>query len=43
MFFHPKSTKVTFLDEGIQIHGMYDDVYAWESIETVEFIEELPA
>ena len=42
MFFSSQSTKVTFLDEGIQIHGMYGDVYTWESIEAVELMEELP-
>ena len=42
MFFSSQSTKVTFLDEGIQIHGMYGDVYTWESIEAVKLMEELP-
>ncbi len=42
MFFSSQSTKVTFLEEGIEIHGMYGDVYTWESIETVKLIEELP-
>lgn len=42
MFFSLQPTKVTFLEEGIQIHGMYGEVYSWESIEDVELIEELP-
>ena len=42
MFFSSQSTKVTFLDEGIQIHGIYGDVYTWESIEAVKLMEELP-
>jgi hypothetical protein len=42
MFFSSQSTKVTFLDEGIQIQGIYGDVYTWESIEGVEMMEELP-
>lgn len=42
MLFSSKSTEVTILEEGMQIHGMYGDVYTWESIETVELIEELP-
>lgn len=42
MFFSSQPTKVTFLDVGIQIHGMYGEVYTWDSIEAVELIEELP-
>lgn len=42
MFFSSQSTKVTFLEEGIQIHGMYGEVYTWESIEAVELIRKLP-
>ena len=43
MFFSSRSTKVTFLEEGIQIHGMYGEVFKWESIVSVELMEELPA
>lgn len=43
MFFSSQPTKVTFLDTGIQIHGMYGDVYTWDSIEAVDLMEELPA
>ncbi|SHJ47374.1 hypothetical protein [Parasporobacterium paucivorans] len=35
-------TKVTFLDEGLKIHGMYGDVYEWESVENVRLLDELP-
>lgn len=42
LFFSSQSTKVTFLEEGIQIHGMYGDVYTWETIEAVELMKELP-
>ena len=42
VFFSSQSTKVTFLDEGIQTHGIYGDVYTWESIEDVKLMEELP-
>lgn len=42
MHFSLKPTKITYLEEGIQIHGMYGDVYGWESIEVVELIDELP-
>lgn len=42
MFFSYQTTKVTFLEEGMQIHGMYGEVYSWESIEDVKLIEKLP-
>jgi TRAP-type C4-dicarboxylate transport system permease small subunit len=42
MFFSSQETKVTFHEEGLQIHGMYGDIYNWESIETVKLMEELP-
>jgi hypothetical protein len=42
LFFSSQSTKVTVLEEGIEIHGMYGDVYAWESMSNVELITELP-
>jgi hypothetical protein len=42
MFFSSQPTKVTILAEGVQIHGMYGDIYEWDSIETVRLMEELP-
>lgn len=42
MYRSVQPTKVTFLDEGLEIHGMYGDVYPWESIESATLIEELP-
>ncbi len=42
LFFSSQSTKVTVLEEGLEIQGMYGDVYTWESIRYVELIEELP-
>lgn len=42
MFYFSQDTKVTFLDEGIKIHGMYGDVYTWDSITSVELKENLP-
>ncbi|MDP3387560.1 MAG: DUF3784 domain-containing protein [Eubacteriales bacterium] len=42
MFFSSQETKVTFLEEGLQIHGMYGEIYSWESIDTVKLMEELP-
>lgn len=35
-------TKVTFLEEGLEIHGMYGDVYTWDSIDEAVLLEELP-
>ena len=42
MFFSSQATKVTFLEEGVQIQGMYGEVYTWESIKGIKLIEELP-
>lgn len=42
MYRSVQPTKITFLDEGLEIHGMYGDVYSWDSIESAIFIEELP-
>ena len=42
VFFSTKSLEVTFLDEGLKIHGMYGDIYPWESIDKVELIDEMP-
>jgi len=42
LYFAFQPAKISFLEEGIQIHGMYGDVYTWESIENVSLEEELP-
>lgn len=42
VFFSSQSTKVTFLDQGMEIHGMYGELYTWETINAVELKEELP-
>ncbi len=42
MYFSIQPTRVSFLEEGIQIHGMYGDVYTWESIESASLKDELP-
>ena len=42
MYHSTRPTKVTFLEEGLEIHGMYGDVYKWDSIEQAVLIEELP-
>lgn len=42
MFFASQETKVTFLEEGLQIHGMYGEIYDWSAIEEVRLIDSLP-
>jgi hypothetical protein len=40
-FFSIQPTRVTFLDDGLQIHGMYGEVYNWKSIDNVELRDNL--
>lgn len=42
MYRSVQPTKVTFLEEGLEIHGMYGDVYSWDSIEEIDLLDELP-
>lgn len=42
MFYSSQPTKVSFLEEGLQIQGMYGETYEWESIQEVRLIETLP-
>lgn len=42
LFFSSRSTEVSILEEGVEIKGMYGDMFEWESIRSVELIEELP-
>lgn len=42
LFFSAQPTEATILEEGLQIHGMYGDVYDWDSIESVKLMEKLP-
>jgi len=42
MVFSLHPTKLTYLEEGLEIHGMYGETYAWEGIGKVELIETLP-
>lgn len=42
MIFSSQSTKVSFLDDGLQIHGMYGETYSWESIDEIKLLETLP-
>lgn len=42
LFFSSQPTEATILEEGLQIHGMYGDVYDWDSIESVKLMEKLP-
>lgn len=42
LFFSAQPTEVNVIEEGVEIKGMYGDVFTWESISNVELIEELP-
>lgn len=42
MVFSLKPTKISYLEEGLEIHGMYGETYAWEEIESFELLESLP-
>ncbi len=42
MFFSLQETEVSFLPEGLEIHGMYGDVYAWEDMQNVQLMDNLP-
>ena len=42
MIFSSQPTKVSLLEEGIQVHGMYGEIYAWDSVESIELKETLP-
>jgi len=42
MYFSAQPTRVNFLDEGLQVQGMYGEVYSWGAIEEVSLLETLP-
>lgn len=42
MFYSSQPTRVSFLEDGLQVHGMYGQAYGWESIEEVKLLETLP-
>ena len=42
MFFSFQATKVTFVEAGLQVHGLYGEVYTWDCVEEVRLMEELP-
>lgn len=37
-----KETEVSFLDGGIEIHGIYGEIYTWEDIESLKLMDDLP-
>lgn len=43
MFASAQTTRVSFLVEGLQIHGMYGEVIEWDSLDEVRLIESLPS
>ncbi len=42
LFFSVQPTEVSLSEEGVQIHGMYGETYAWDNIESVTLKETLP-
>jgi len=42
MFYSSQPTKVSILEEGLQIHGMYGETYVWETIQEARLMETLP-
>jgi len=42
MYFSSRSTQVTLLEEGLQVQGMYGELYSWDSIQEVFLLEKLP-
>ncbi len=42
LFFSSRDTKISFLEEGLEIHGIYGDLYAWEDMNNVQLLQDLP-
>ncbi|QNO14205.1 DUF3784 domain-containing protein [Alkalicella caledoniensis] len=42
MIYSSQPAKISFEDEGVKIHGIYGRIYAWDSIEEVKLLDELP-
>lgn len=42
MVFSSQATKLTFSDNGLQIHGIYGQSYSWAVIDEVKLIDNLP-
>lgn len=42
LFLTVQPTQVTIQEEGLQIHGLYGDLYPWDSIEAARLSDELP-
>ena len=42
MVFSLQPTRISTLEEGIEIHGMYGETYAWADMEQVELLDTLP-
>lgn len=41
MCYRARPTRIAPLDEGVRDHGMYGDVYTWESVRTARLTGEL--
>jgi hypothetical protein len=42
LFLSVQPTKVTFIDDGLKIHGMYGETITWDAIEDIKLEEALP-
>jgi hypothetical protein len=42
IIFSSQSTKLTFSDDGLRIHGMYGETYSFEVIDEIKLIDNLP-
>jgi hypothetical protein len=42
LFYLMQPAQVSFLEEGLQVHGLYGKVYPWESLEEIKLVESLP-
>jgi len=42
LFFSAQPTQITLQQDGIQIHGLYGEIYHWEEIDSMKLQENLP-
>jgi preprotein translocase subunit SecG len=42
LIYFSQPTKVSFLEEGLQVQGMYGEIYVWESIDEIKLMDTLP-
>jgi hypothetical protein len=42
LVFSSQPAQVSLLEDGLQVHGMYGELYVWESINEIKLVEALP-